>query len=322
MQEWDNFWTDFLNRERLNTKVKDLIELDAAYGKEKNIVDICREIYANYPEEAKKQDDVRKKFLEEIDYIVHSHLQTSRIKSVSSLLRKVIIKKHEAYKSKTDPYKSLTDVNYQDIITDITGVRVILSYRGDWASLHEKLLKEFPLKSEYQPNKLFPHRDGEQFIAEQPKAYYARGDDISVYQKHDVLPVLHKKGYRSVHYTISYLNTYIEVQVRTIYDEAWSDVDHRYVYKQEAKPNNEALRALSLSLCQFTNLSDDIGGEMRTIFYSEEMSRVLKDNRWVVSKDCMEFFASVLDRLDKCRNDFQNFYDRMALEGDSSQEKP
>lgn len=48
-------------------------------------------------------------------------------------------------------------------------------------------------------------------------------------------------GYRSIHYTVSYQGVYIEIQVRTIYDEAWSDCDHNYVYKQDENKSHTAL---------------------------------------------------------------------------------
>ena len=105
-------------------------------------------------------------------------------------------------------------------------------------------------------------------LAEIPIAYYAYQDDISMYEAVGINTKLHENGYRSVHYIISYKNTYVEIQTRTIYDEAWSDCNHRYVYKHEEHMSYSALRELSNILCMLTNVSSDLGEEMRNIFES------------------------------------------------------
>lgn len=316
MQAWCDFWPSFLDRERLNSVVDELNELDKDENREQTIEDICKGVYLKYDQ----QDEVRLKnvrieFQKRIDDIAHVHLSTSRVKTINSILRKIITKRHGNYFSKTSPYATLTEENYQDALTDLVGVRVILSYRGDWKEVHSELLGLFPLKEKsVYKGCLLPHEDGKTFMAEWPKAYYAEGDDTLAYLQEDVEPNLHKKGYRSVHYTISFMGTYIELQVRTIYDEAWSDVDHRYVYKQEANPSNDALMELSGLLCQLTNLSNDIGEQMRAIFDGQKMSKVAEDSSWLVTGNSKEFFLDVTAKLDDCKRKFEDMCSRMVVE--------
>lgn len=316
MQPWNEFWPDFLERERLQSIVKELDLLDAASRSGRSTEEICKGVYEVYDarDEARLKQ-VRHDFLKLLDDIEHIHLSTSRVKTINSILRKIIVKRHRNYRSKKSAYSSVTQETYHNALTDLVGVRVILSYRGDWSDVHRELLKLFPLreKAAYRHG-LLPHEEGQFFMAEWPKAYHAPGDDIDSYRKEDLDILQHKKGYRSIHYTVSFRSTYIELQVRTIYDEAWSDVDHRYVYKQEANPSSEALAQLSAMLCQLTNLSNDVGEQMKAVFDGERMSRIASNSHWYVSRECKEFFLSVTERLQQCHDRFAEMCSLMDTE--------
>ncbi len=314
MQHWSDFWPVFIKRERLQDKIAELDALDEVYGKSQSIEEICKSVYEKYDaEDESRLKDVRLEFLRKIDDISYVHLSTSRVKSIDSVLRKIIVKRHESYLNKADLYASLTGDTYQDAITDLVGVRVILSYRGDWRDVHRELVGKFRLrnKAEYS-SKLLQHVSGDMFMAEWPKVYHADGDDINSYEEEGLITKVHPKGYRSIHYTISFMDTYIELQVRTIYDEAWSDVDHRYVYKQEANPSNEALKELSAMLCKLTNLANDIGEQMRAVFEGERMSKASENGDWLVTEECKDFFGGVAEELDACKQSFEDMCNRMT----------
>lgn len=315
MQPWNEFWSDFLERERLQNIVKELDLLDKANGST-CIEEICRDVYEEYDarDEARLKK-VRHDFLKLLDDIEHIHLSTSRVKTINSILRKIIVKRHQYYRSKKSAYSSISAETYGNALTDLVGVRVILSYRGDWIDVHRELVNLFPLrpKNDYC-NGILPHESDTVFMAEWPKAYHAAGDNIESYLQEHLDTHLHKKGYRSIHYTVSFNNTYIELQVRTIYDEAWSDVDHRYVYKQEANPSSEALTQLSAMLCQLTNLSNDVGEQMKAVFDGERMSKIDSNSNWRVSKECKDFFLCITERLQKCHSAFEEMCSRMDTE--------
>lgn len=68
-------------------------------------------------------------------------------------------------------------------------------------------------------------------IAERPKVYIRPGDDEHFYVGISGIKLESERGYyRSIHYIIKYGGYYIEVQVRSIFEEAWGEVDHDVLY--------------------------------------------------------------------------------------------
>lgn len=236
------------------------------------------------------------------------HLQSGRIKEKNSLIEKVIRKRYEYIRSKTSAYAHLSGNNYVEIITDLIGVKLIVNYRGKWLDIHREIIKRFPLKDweAYETVDHLPHVRGENFLAEIPRAYYAKGDPTEQYKQEGLLVKEHTQGYRSIHYVISYEMHYVELQVRTIYDEAWSDCDHNYVYKHDAKPNSLALRKLSAILCQLTNVANDIGDNMHDI-YEEERFSELDGSAWKATKADISFFTDTVDRLKEAQEKLETF---------------
>lgn len=143
---------------------------------------------------------------------VHSVRQ--RIKDPEHLIEKIIRKKLENHD------RDITLENYTEEITDLIGIRAIHLFKEEWESIHDYINKTWDL-------------------AENPKANIRKGDsgDLMNDFKTKGLDIKeHKYGYRSIHYLIEvkpYKRKYIaEIQVRTIFEEGWSEIDHeiRYPY--------------------------------------------------------------------------------------------
>ncbi|MEG0355597.1 MAG: hypothetical protein RR621_08065, partial [Lachnospiraceae bacterium] len=236
------------------------------------------------------------------------HLQSSRIKTKDSLICKIIRKRYENINSKLSPYAILNGHNYGNIITDLIGMRLIINYRGKWNIIHEEIVKAFPIidDADYEHQNLLPHTVGNSFQAEIPIAYYAEGDNPQSYKACGLRAKVHKKGYRSIHYTVGFEDTYIELQVRTIYDEAWSDCDHQYVYKQEANPSNHALIKLSEILCGLTNTANDMGDTMREIFEGRWLIDT-DTKEWITTKECLCAFDQSIKNLDETSKKLREF---------------
>lgn len=134
--------------------------------------------------------------------------------------------------------------------------------------MHRQILELFPYDKtrEYEKGILEPVKEGINIQAEIPKVYYAVGDDITAYVEQGLIAKQHTMNYRSIHYTVTYNGFYVEIQMRTIYDEAWSDCDHNYVYKKDDNTSHNALEKLSTILSKLTNLSNDIGEKMKDIY--------------------------------------------------------
>jgi ppGpp synthetase/RelA/SpoT-type nucleotidyltranferase len=145
------------------------------------------------------------------------HSVRYRIKNPEHLIEKIIRKKIE------DPESNITLENYREAVTDLIGLRALHLFKEDWEEINAYIRKSWNLKQD-------------------PVANYREGDSqqyLSFYEEKGCALKKHKYGYRSVHYIIETQPTknkhYAEIQVRTIYEEAWSEIDHtiRYPYDLE-----------------------------------------------------------------------------------------
>jgi putative GTP pyrophosphokinase len=138
----------------------------------------------------------------------HVHSVRVRVKTPLHLVHKVIRKR------KTDPQRLITIENYRQEFTDLIGVRALHLVREEWPPIHRYILEKCEVEGPVEAHL----REGD------PKEWedmYAAGE--CVIDKSD-------KVYRSVHYTARVHGQLAEIQVRTIYDEAWSELDHRLRY--------------------------------------------------------------------------------------------
>lgn len=236
--DWDTYWYDFIEKYKLHNHIQEMDMVDEKLGYGFRIKEICRMIYADYENRLKNQlEQVRADFLKMLDAFQNVHLQTSRVKSIESILWKVIDKRYRSLRNISSKYVNINSDNYNSIITDLIGMRIILNYRGNWTSIHNEIIKCFPYPKEgfhdKESNDILEHMEsGDNLLVQNPTAYYAEGDDVKEYVNYGLNVSAHRMGYRSIHYIVSFQKVYIEIQVRTIYDEAWSDCDHNYVYKK------------------------------------------------------------------------------------------
>lgn len=311
--EWSVYWQEFLRDEKLQNKVN---EINEVYHSQDSIETICHQIYDDYDKLYLNLCSVRHDIEEYLSKINDIHLKSNRIKRRNSLIRKVIEKMHKSCLDPSSPYSSISKTNYRDVVTDLIGLRFIINYRGKWIRIHNELLKIFKLYDieEYKKNSgRLPLDIDEAIIAEWPRAYVDKDDDQSIYEKNNIDVEVHKKGYRSIHYILGYKNTYIELQVRTIYDEAWSDCDHNYVYKHQSNPNNAALSALSQILNQITNAANDIG-EMMYDIYNEDKFKKQSNGKWIVAPNYFNIISTSLNRIETAKDKLMRFNDELDEE--------
>lgn len=311
-EEWQEWWQTFLEEEKLQGKISELDDWDRLNGNEAKTEKICFEVYNNYDTIKSDLEEVKKELITSLGELEHVHLQSGRVKSKNSLIEKIVRKRYEYGRSKTSDYVHLNSSNYADIITDLAGIRLIINYRGKWQDIHNEILKSFPLKELelYKGVEHLPHCEGEKFLAEIPVAYYDKDDAKEQYLQANLKTKQHEQGYRSIHYVISYNRFYAELQVRTIYDEAWSDCDHSYVYKHEAKPNNLALSKLSHILCMVTNVANDIGDNMHDVFIENRFSGADGDI-WTASSKDIFFYNDKIKKLKEAEVELTAFVDRL-----------
>ena len=170
-------------------------------------------------------NDIAHNFSSEIREFNGVHSIKYRIKSLFSLCEKILRKESESQ-------IPLNADSLNNEITDIIGIRAIYIYPTDYKLIHDNIYKNY--------SKLF---------CENVCINIRDGDDESMF---DSIPkkrrTINKGLYRSIHYILNYLignNNYkLEVQIRTIFEEGWSEINHQY-YKDN-NTNETTQWALSI----------------------------------------------------------------------------
>jgi putative GTP pyrophosphokinase len=171
------------------------------------------------------------------------HSINYRIKHEEHLLEKVL------RKMKSNPCTNITRDNYREKITDLIGVRALHIFKEDWTDIHDFIISGW--KQAEKPTAYVRYGDAERILQ------YYRDKECDVQE--------HKFGYRSVHYqllTSPGNETYqVEVQVRTLYEEAWGEIDHRVRYPYTM--DNERMLRLSSILNRLSGNADELASYMR-----------------------------------------------------------
>jgi len=166
-----------------------------------------------------------------------------RLKQPYHLVEKIIRKRID------EPDKSIDIHNYKDKINDLIGIRAIHLFKEDWVDIHHFITQSWTLK---QP----------------PVAYYRGGDADNykrIFEKYHCLVKEHPFGYRSVHYLLEIpvkgVKYTAEVQVRTIFEEGWSEIDHSLRYPYEK--GNELLNQFLVMFNRLAGSADEMGSYVK-----------------------------------------------------------
>lgn len=172
------------------------------------------------------------------------HSIRARVKDSNHLIGKIIRNVNE----KPDKYGKISVENYNKIITDLIGVRIIILNKHDWREVHTSLLQIFrniPERYAKQSHEIERNFNtytvsedktqwkAESYHAEEPVVYITSEDDRTEYIGKNLHIDTAKKHYRSIHYIIRYGNFYFEIQVRTLFEEGWLEFDHRVKYPSD-----------------------------------------------------------------------------------------
>ncbi|MCW1969921.1 MAG: RelA/SpoT domain-containing protein [Anaerolineae bacterium] len=167
------------------------------------------------------------------------HSVRFRVKDPEHLLEKIVRKCLE------NPKRQINFENYRKQITDLIGVRALHLFKEDWDHIHDEII-------------------GKWNLAEKPIAYIRVGDDEGLFKKKRCKIKPHKYKYRSVHYLLIYQpsreKVIVELQVRTIFEEAWSEIDHKVLYPYDLQ--NEMLRFASSIQNRLAGTADEIASFM------------------------------------------------------------
>ena len=192
------------------------------------------------------------------------------------LLEKIVRKRVEG----AEKYTDISIDNYYTVVTDLVGVRALHLFKDDCFAIDEEL------RATWNP-------------IEPPVAYIRAGDqdDLTKQLTDRGFEIkVHPAGYRSVHYVFESLpfqrKVIAEVQVRTIFEEGWSEIDHKVRY-----PNFLSNHLVDYFLAIFNRMAgsaDEMGGFVRNL-----ISKIQESERQIAqaNKEKEESIAKVKDAL-------------------------
>ena len=167
------------------------------------------------------------------------HSVKSRIKDPDRLIEK-IIRKTEDRKLKYGEDFQFTLDNYKNEINDLIGIRVIHIFKDQWQDIHEFITKTWKVI--------------------EVTANVREGDNTKKFEELDIEVRSRISGYRSVHYLVEFYPTnekvIAEIQVRTIFEEGYGEIDHRLRYSHVEIP--EILKSNLLLFNRIAGSADEM----------------------------------------------------------------
>lgn len=202
-------------------------------------------IYADHATNISHLQPIATYISESLRQVKEVHSLRIRIKDPEHLVEKIIRKKLD------DNKLDINLSNYKEKLTDLIGVRALHLFKEDWNNIHDYVVNTWELR-------------------EPPTANVRKGDpEEYTHQFTEKGCVIneHKFGYRSVHYLIKSQPSkeifIVELQVRTIFEEGWSEIDHniRYPYDLE----NVILAQVSAIHNRLSGSADEIGSFIKIL---------------------------------------------------------
>lgn len=93
--EWEELWDTLLNKQKLRQKVIEMDQVDQTKNHSVFTEEICHCIYNDYSHFKKDLETVKRDIWSILEQFPGVHLHTRRIKSMESLVEKVINKRYE-----------------------------------------------------------------------------------------------------------------------------------------------------------------------------------------------------------------------------------
>lgn len=147
--------------------------------------------------------------------------------------------------------KIIDENNLFTVVNDLIGVRVLYLYQDQFQLIHNELLKKVDETKDWM-------------FVEAPKAYTWDPETREYFEKLNIHTEVRDTYYTSVHYVIKpnneLSNITCEIQVRTLFEEIWGEIDHtiNYPHQKEIIACKEQLRVLAKLVSTGTRLADSI----------------------------------------------------------------
>lgn len=266
-------------------KTLDLDRLKQEFNLDDSAIETCgfskqelQDIYSDYLDKSENiLENYKNSFLS--DYIISAdgirfHSYSGRVKDPYHLIEKIVRKRN----NNNTKYGKMQVDDYYKYITDLIGCRILVVYKNDWKKIHDYLTNTFV----NDPNKYIENSkyvegylkrvkpDEKPYIAEEPVAYIRAGDEERLYSEVNNIKLDRKGYYRSVHYIVRYREYYVEIQVRSLFEEAWGEVDHDVLYP--LYKDDEELVRFSTLLNRMAGLGDEMSA-----YFKDHVQRNMRD---------------------------------------------
>ncbi len=207
-----------------------------------------------------------------------------------------IIRKTEDRKLKYGEDFQFTLDNYKNEINDLIGIRVIHIFKEQWQDIHEFITKTWKVI--------------------EVTANVREGDNTKKFEELDIEVRSRISGYRSVHYLVEFYPTnekvIAEIQVRTIFEEGYGEIDHRLRYShveipEILKSNLLLFNRIAGSADEMASLINDLSKEWfnkeehRLRYSHVEIPEILKSNLLLFNRiaGSADEMASLINDLSK-----------------------
>ncbi len=169
------------------------------------------------------------------------HSIKCRLKDPEHLRDKIVRKATEGITISSD--------NLFQEITDLIGVRILHLYQEQFPKIHSEIQNKVSC--------------GDWVLAEPPKAYTWDPEAQIFFRKLGFNPEVKESYYTSIHYLVKPNSTSTmccEIQVRTLFEEIWGEIDHaiNYPHPTDSVACKEQIKVLSKLVSTGTRLSDSI----------------------------------------------------------------
>ena len=189
-------------------------------------------------------------FFESRSLSKYVHSIRHRIKDIDHLLEKIERKNSEDLQLPLAEQRGpITEHNIFTRVTDLAGVRVLHLHISQFEYIHRALTAKIS--------------DGEFTLVEPPKAYTWDHESGLYFTGLGIQRELKESYYTSIHYVLrpnSRSSATCEVQVRTLLEEVWGEVDHTMNYPTPTADLHcrEQIRILARLVGAGTHLADSI----------------------------------------------------------------
>ena len=185
------------------------------------------------------------------------HSVKSRIKEPDRLIEKIVRKTEDRKNKYGDDFYFNVD-NYKNEINDLIGIRVIHIFKEQWREIHEFIINTWKVI--------------------EITANIREGDNTKDFEELNIEVRSRASGYRSVHYLVEFYpsnqKVIAEIQVRTIFEEGYGEIDHRLRYS-----HNEIPEILKSNLLLFNRIVGS-ADEMASLINNLNKEWIEKENQY------------------------------------------